>query len=90
MSVDRRSVWPYVDGEPGEFLYSRYAHPTGVEAEEKLGALEGGRALLFSSGSAATFALLVALLEPGKTVALAEGCYFGTGVMMPRSSAAGG
>ena len=82
MSVDRRSVWPYVDGEPGEFLYSRYAHPTGVEAEEKLGALEGGRALLFSSGSAATFALLVALLEPGKTVALAEGCYFGTGVMM--------
>src|SRR5215470_4198682 len=82
MSVDRRSVWPYVDGEPGEFLYSRYAHPTGVEAEQKLGALEGGEALLFSSGSAATFALLLALLEPGKTVALAEGCYFGTGVMM--------
>ncbi len=85
MSVDRRSVWPYVDGEPGEFLYSRYAHPTGVEAERKLAALEGapdGRALLFSSGSAATFALLLALLEPGRTVALAEGCYFGTGVMM--------
>ena len=37
MSVDRRSVWPYLDGEPGEFLYSRYAHPTGVEAERKLG-----------------------------------------------------
>ena len=82
MSVDRRSVWPYVDGEPGEFLYSRYAHPTGVEAEAKLGALEGGQALLFASGSAATFALLLALLEPGKKVALAEGCYFGTGVMM--------
>jgi cystathionine gamma-synthase len=85
VSVDRRSVWPYVDGEPGEFLYSRYAHPTGVEAERRLAALEGapdGQALLFSSGSAATFALLVALLEPGRTVALAEGCYFGTGVMM--------
>jgi cystathionine gamma-synthase len=85
VSVDRRSVWPYVDGEPGEFLYSRYAHPTGVAAERKLAALEGapaGQALLFSSGSAATFALLVALLEPGRTVALAEGCYFGTGVMM--------
>ena len=85
MSVDRRSVWPYLDGEPGEFLYSRYAHPTGVEAERKLAALEGapdGQALLFSSGSAATFALLLALLEPGKSVALAEGCYFGTGVMM--------
>jgi cystathionine gamma-synthase len=82
MSVDRRSVWPYVDGAPGEFMYSRYAHPTGVEAEAALGELEGGQALLFSSGSAATLALLLALLEPGKTVALAEGCYFGTGVMM--------
>jgi cystathionine gamma-synthase len=85
VSVDRRSIWPYVDGEPGEFLYSRYAHPTGVEAERALAALEGapdGQALLFSSGSAAAFALLLALLEPGKTVALAAGCYFGTGVMM--------
>src|SRR4029079_16116326 len=85
VSVDRRSVWTYLDGEPGEFLYSRYAHPTGVEAERKLAALErapDGQALLFSSGSAAAFALLFALLEPGKSVALAEGCYFGTGVMM--------
>jgi cystathionine gamma-synthase len=82
MSIDRSSVWPYVDGEPGEFIYSRYAHPTGVEAEKALGDLEGGQALLFSSGSAATLAVLIALLEPGKTVALAEGCYFGTGVMM--------
>jgi len=85
VSIDRRSIWPYVDGEPGEFLYSRYAHPTGVETERALAALEGApdrQALLFSSGSAATFALLLALLEPGKTVALAEGGYFGTGVMM--------
>ena len=85
MSVDRASVWPYVEGQPGEYLYSRYAHPTGVEAERALAGWEGapdGQALLFSSGSAATFALLVALLEPGRTVALAEGCYFGTGVMM--------
>jgi cystathionine gamma-synthase len=82
MSVDRRSVWPYVDGAPGEFMYSRYANPTGLEAERKLGELEGGQALLFSSGSAATLALLLALMEPGRTVALAEGCYFGTGVMM--------
>jgi cystathionine gamma-synthase len=85
MSVDRSTIWPYADGEPGEFLYSRYAHPTGVEAERTLAALEGApdrQALLFSSGSAATFALLLALLDPGKTIALAEGCYFGTGVMM--------
>jgi hypothetical protein len=79
------SVWPYVDGEPGDFVYSRYAHPTGVEAERKLAALEAapdGQALLFASGSAATTALLLALLEPGQTVALAEGAYFGTGLIM--------
>jgi cystathionine gamma-synthase len=85
MSVDRSTVWPYQHGEPGEFVYSRYAHPTGVEAERELATLEGapeGQALLFASGSAAVTALLLALLEPGKTVALAAGAYFGTGVIM--------
>ncbi len=89
MSVDRSSVWPYVDGEPGEFFYSRYAHPTGAAAERALAELEGapeGQALLFASGSAATTALLVALLEPGMKVALAEGAYFGTGVIMDELS----
>jgi cystathionine gamma-synthase len=86
MSVDRSSVWPYDErGEPGAFFYSRYGHPTGVETERALAALEGapeGQALLFASGSAAATALLLALLEPGKAVALAEGAYFGTGVIM--------
>ncbi len=85
MSVDRSSVWPYEQGTPGEFVYARYAHPTGVAAERALASLEGapeGQALLFASGSAATTALLLALLEPGQTVALAEGAYFGTGVIM--------
>ncbi len=85
MNVDRSTVWPYADGEPGAFVYSRYAHPTGVEVERELAALEGapeGQALLFSSGSAAVTALLLALLEPGQTVALAAGAYFGTGVIM--------
>jgi cystathionine gamma-synthase len=85
VSVDRSTVWPYVDGRAGEFIYSRYAHPTGVEAERALAALEGapeGQALLFASGSAAVTALLLALLESGQTVALAEGAYFGTGLIM--------
>ncbi len=85
MHLDRSTVWPYERGEPGEFVYSRYAHPTGVEAERELAALEGapeGQALLFASGSAAVTALLLALLEPGDTVALAAGAYFGTGVIM--------
>jgi cystathionine gamma-synthase len=82
MSVDRHSVWPFVDGEPGEYSYVREAHPTGVEAETRLGELEGGRALLFASGMAAATSILLALMQPGQTVALAEGAYFGMEVMM--------
>ncbi len=89
MHLDRSTVWPYEEGEPGAFVYSRYAHPTGVEAERTLAALEGapeGQALLFASGSAATTTLLLALLKPGDTVALAAGAYFGTGVIMDELS----
>src|SRR5439155_15806236 len=39
---------------------------------------DGGEALLFSSGSGATTAVVLALLEPGATIAVAEGCYYGT------------
>ena len=79
--LDRSTIWPYRDGEPDEFYYQRYAHPTGVEAERALGALEGGEALLFPSGSGAITALVLALLEPGRTIALAEGAYYGTAVL---------
>ncbi len=81
MALDRSTIWPYEDGEPGRFYYQRYAHPAGVEAERLLGELEGGRALLFPSGAGATTALVLALLEPGKTIALAEGAYYGTSVL---------
>jgi cystathionine gamma-synthase len=76
--LDRSTLWPYEDGELGEFYYQRYAHPTGVAAEQALGKLDGGEALLFSSGSGATTAVVLALLEPGATIAVAEGCYYGT------------
>src|SRR5918999_4126367 len=80
MSVDRSTIWPYRDGEPGEFYYQRYGHPTGVEAERRLGELDGGHAALFASGAGATTAVVLALLAPGDTIALAEGAYFGTSV----------
>ena len=80
MSLDRSTIWPYRDGEPGEFYYQRYAHPTGVEAERRLGELDGGHALLFPSGTGAVTALVLAFLSPGDTIALAAGAYFGTGV----------
>src|SRR5204862_2195330 len=80
VSLDRSTIWPYRDGEPGEFYYQRYAHPTGVEAERRLGELDGGHALLFPSGTGAVTALVLAFLSPGDTIALAAGAYFGTGV----------
>ena len=79
--LGRRTIWPYRDGDPGEFYYQRYDHPTGVEAERALGKLDGGEALLFPSGSAAVTALVLAELAPGQTVALAEGAYYGTGAL---------
>jgi cystathionine gamma-synthase len=79
--LDRATIWPYRDGEPGELYYQRYTHPNAVAAEEALGTLEGGKALLFPSGAGATTALVLALLEPGRTIALAEGGYYGTGVL---------
>ena len=83
MEIDRSTVWPYdAEGEPGQFTYQRYAHPTGSAAEQALGRLEGGEALLFGSGTAAVTASVFALCAPGSTIALAEGAYFGTGVTM--------
>lgn len=83
MSVDRSTVWPYDEhGEPGEFLYQRYAHPTGVAAERALGALEGGDALLYGSGTSAATACVFAFCRPGMTVAIAAGAYFGTTVTL--------
>ena len=53
MSVDRSTIWPYRGAEPGEFVYQRYGHPTGAEAERitrelecgVLSDLDGGRPL---------------------------------------------
>jgi cystathionine gamma-synthase len=81
--VDRSTIWPYdARGEPGRFYYSRYDHPAGVAGETELGRREGGDALLYSSGMGAATAILLALAGPGTTVALAEGCYYGTSKLL--------
>ena len=73
-------LWPYDErGEAREFYYARYGHPTVAAAEKALGALDGGTALLFPSGTAVATTLALCLLKPGDTIALAEGAYFGTG-----------
>jgi cystathionine gamma-synthase len=80
--LDRSTVWPYERGELGEFYYARYGSPTVAEAEKALGELDGGRALLFPSGSAAITTVVLALLEPGQTIALAQDAYYGTSLLM--------
>jgi cystathionine gamma-synthase len=81
-TADRSTIWPYDErGEPQQFYYSRYDHPAGCEAEASLGALEGGDALLYASGTAATTAVVLSFARPGATIALAEGAYFGTSVL---------
>jgi cystathionine gamma-synthase len=80
--IDRSTTWPYEDGKPGAFSYSRFSSPTIAEAERALGALDGGKALLFASGTAACTSVTLALLSPGQTVALAQGAYYGTGVLL--------
>jgi cystathionine gamma-synthase len=78
--LDRSTIWPYDErGEPGDFHYQRFGNPTVAAAEAALGELDGGTALLFPSGAGATTALVLSLLEPGDTVALAGGGYYGTG-----------
>ena len=77
-ALDRATVHPYVDATPGPVYYQRVAHSVGLEAERLLGDLDGGQALLFPSGSGATTALILALLAPGATVAVADGGYWGT------------
>jgi cystathionine gamma-synthase len=79
--LDRSTIWPYEDGETGDFYYQRYGHPTGAAAERALGELDGGEAVLFSSGTGASTSVVLALLSPGETVAIAEGAYFGTSVL---------
>lgn len=83
VSVDRSTIWPYdSSGDPQAFFYTRYAHPTGTAAEHALGEREGGNALLYGSGTAAATAVLLSFAKPGMTIALAEGAYFGTSILM--------
>ena len=82
--VDRSTIWPYDEhGEPRDFYYARYAHPTEAPPpRRRLGELEGGDALLYPSGMGAETVVLLALARPGTHVALAEGAYYGTSVLL--------
>ena len=72
----------YAQPKPGEFVedfdYSRSANPTRAALERALGELEGGLGSAFSSGMAATHALLTAATEAGAHVILPNDLYGGT------------
>jgi len=72
----------YAQAAPGEFVedfdYSRSANPTRAALEKALGELEGGLGTAFSSGMAATHALLTAAANAGDHVVLPNDLYGGT------------
>jgi cystathionine gamma-synthase len=65
----------YVAG--GDLEYGRYGNPTWSAFEDALGALEGGRALAFSSGLAAV-ATVLDLVAHDALVVAPRNCYNGT------------
>ena len=73
----------YVQQAPGEFReqydYSRSANPTRERAgARRSGELEGGYASAFSSGMAATHALITAVASAGAHVVIPDDLYGGT------------
>lgn len=88
--LDRSTIWQYDEhGEVRDFYYQRFGSPTVAAAEAALGELDGGTALLFPSGAGATTALVLSLLGPGDTIALARGGYYGTSVTLATLSSWG-
>ena len=76
--LDRSASWPYdADGEPGRYAYAREEQPNAVSVEKKVGALEGGRSLLFPAGMGAVTGVVLTMLPPGGTIAVAAGAYYG-------------
>jgi cystathionine gamma-synthase len=72
----------YVQKAPGEFVedfdYSRSANPTRTQLEKALGEIEGGLGSAFSSGMAATHALITAVCTAGAHVIIPSDLYGGT------------
>jgi len=72
----------YVQPAPGEFVedfdYSRSANPTRAALERALGELEGGLGSCFSSGMAASHAVITAVCSAGDHVVIPDDLYGGT------------
>ena len=74
------------DVQTAELGYGRDGNPTWQALEQALSALEGGRALIFSSGMAAAHAVLE-LLPPGGVIVIPRNCYLGVAEAVDRRAA---
>jgi cystathionine gamma-synthase len=72
----------------GERVYGRYGNPNWSALEDTLGALEGGRALVFASGMAAVSAVLERLAV-GATIVMPFDAYFGARKLVYEAAEAG-
>jgi cystathionine gamma-lyase len=66
------------DSEQAPYTYGRFHNPTWTRFEVALAELEGGPAVVFASGMAATAALFGVLLRPGDVIALPADSYYTT------------
>lgn len=67
----------HLAGDPAtsDYVYGRYGNPTWTLYERALGELEGGEAILFSSGAAAAAAVLLSCLGTGDVLVLPSDGY---------------
>ncbi len=86
--ADVATVDAVYEGEMRGFVYARDAHPNAYQLASKVAELEGGEAaLVCASGMAAESALMLGLLQHGDRVALAEGIYGRTTLLVARELA---
>ncbi len=68
---------------PKGYVYTRSGNPNRLALETKLAILEGGsEAIAFSSGMAATLAVLHCVLSPGDHVIISDDCYHGVAQLL--------
>jgi cystathionine gamma-synthase len=73
----------------GSYAYGRDGNPTWEALEAGLGELEDARALVFSSGQAATLALMLALTDERERLVVPSDGYYGTRALAERLRARG-
>jgi cystathionine beta-lyase/cystathionine gamma-synthase len=84
--TEERSTW---EGAlpAGTFIYARHGNPSVEEAEQKAAALDRGeKAVLFSSGMAATAATLLTFLSSGDNIVSMEDIYGGTYALLTKEA----